>query len=137
METIGQTCPLENKTMSSESSSVRSLPENPALASDNQALARCREAFETTCEDMLADGKSDCAARMKANQAYKSALPPLIGADNIRDFLACVANGMLIGAIDDDKAARLLYAARAAQSTLRNLPADKQPVQSDPPASRA
>jgi hypothetical protein len=132
---MGQICPSETKTMSSESrsssaSSLCNALENPS--SGNQSLARCREAFEQMRTDMLANGKSECAAKFKAIQAYKDALPPLIGADNIRDFIACVAQGMLLGTIEDNQGARLLYAARAAESTLRNRPADKQPSSARP-----
>jgi hypothetical protein len=122
----------------SQSSSVLSASnphENPPSA--NQSLARCRDAFEQTHKDMLANHKSECAAKFKAIQAYKDALPPLIGADNIRDFIACVAQGMLLGAIDDNQGARLLYAARAAQSTLRTQPSDKQALPPEPSSSRA
>lgn len=44
--------------------------------------------------------------------------PPLSGADNIRDFIACVAHGMLIAAIEGPAGARLLYAAQVAHCTL-------------------
>jgi hypothetical protein len=120
---------MSSESRSSSVSTACNPPENPSAA--NQSLTRCREAFEQMHTDLLANGKSECAAKFKAIQAYKDGLPPLIGSDNIRDFIACVAQGMLLGAIEDNRGARLLYAARAAQSTLRNLPADKQPVQLD------
>jgi hypothetical protein len=69
------------------------------------SITRCREAFEQMRTDLLANGKSECDAKFKAIQAYKDALPPLIGADNIRDFIACVAQGMLLGAIEDNQGA--------------------------------
>jgi hypothetical protein len=43
-------------------------------------------------------------------------MPPLLGAENIREFIACVAHGMLIGAIENKDATRLLYAAQVAFS---------------------
>ncbi len=122
---------MSSESRSSSASSAYNAPENPSA---NQSLTRCREAFEQMRTDMLANGKSECVAKFKSIQAYKDALPPLIGADNIRDFIACVAQGMLLGTIEDNQGARLLYAARAAQSTLRNLPAEKQPLQADPSA---
>jgi hypothetical protein len=50
-------------------------------------------------------------------------MPSLSGPDNIRDFIACVAHGMLIGAIRDTDGARLLYAAQVARGALQNSPA--------------
>jgi hypothetical protein len=41
-------------------------------------------------------------------------MPPLSGPENIRDFIACVAHAMLIGAILGPDGARLLYAAQVA-----------------------
>jgi len=55
-------------------------------------------------------GKYD--ASKAAHDAYRNALPPLSGVENIRDFIACVAHGMLIDSIRDCVAARLLYAAK-------------------------
>jgi hypothetical protein len=43
-------------------------------------------------------------------------MPPLLGAENIRDFIACVAHGMLIGVIENKDATKLLYAAQVAFS---------------------
>jgi hypothetical protein len=41
-------------------------------------------------------------------------MPPLSGADNIRDFVACVAHGLLLGVLSDSECTRLLYAAQVA-----------------------
>jgi hypothetical protein len=50
-------------------------------------------------------------------------LPPLSGFENIRDFIACVAHAMLIGAIMDNLGTKLLYAAQIALTTVRRQPA--------------
>jgi hypothetical protein len=44
-------------------------------------------------------------------------MPSLIGAQNIRDFVACVAHGMLLEAIEDRSGGKLLYAAQVAFAT--------------------
>ncbi len=49
-------------------------------------------------------------------------MPPLSGEQNIRDFIACAAHGMLIDAIDPPVGARLLYAAQVAHRTLHKSP---------------
>jgi hypothetical protein len=56
------------------------------------------------------------AAEREAARAYRNAMPPLVGSRNIRDFIACTAHGMLIGAIDGDDGSRLLHAARVAST---------------------
>ena len=63
-------------------------------------------------------GRSDVYNSRESGISYRHALPPLTGEDNIRDFIACVAQGMLIGAIDGPDGARLLYAAQVAFTTL-------------------
>ncbi|MGO9433092.1 MAG: hypothetical protein ACLP00_02230 [Terracidiphilus sp.] len=50
----------------------------------------------------------------KANKAYREALPPLRGAENIRDFIACVAHGMALDVFDTKEASKMLYAAQVA-----------------------
>jgi hypothetical protein len=60
-----------------------------------------------------------------ANLAYRNAMPRLVGYENIRDFVACVAEGLLLGAITDSQSSRLLYAAQVAQGTLRYQPIPK------------
>ena len=45
-------------------------------------------------------------------------MPPLIGYQNICDFIACTGYGMLIGAIKDDSGSKLLYAAQVALATV-------------------
>ena len=63
-----------------------------------------------------------------ARSAYCKAMPPLVGHENIRDFIACVAQGVLLGAITDSQSTRLLYAAQIAQGTLRYGPARKASI---------
>jgi hypothetical protein len=64
-------------------------------------------------------------ARAAAHKAFQKALPPLTGLKNIQNFIACVAHGMLIGAILDPDGARLLHAAQVAKSAAHS-PAKKQ-----------
>jgi hypothetical protein len=115
----------------------------PALA--NRAIVVCRSAMERVCqvameelgllddekhpiylkdEGWLANHQRDMevfragAARAvkRANKAYREALPPLRGAENIRDFIACVAHGMAIEVFDTREASKMLYAAQVAAS---------------------
>ena len=52
-------------------------------------------------------------------------MPPLSGHENICDFIACVAHGILIEAISGSDGARLLYAAQVAHTAL-NVPAQSR-----------
>jgi hypothetical protein len=61
-------------------------------------------------------------ARIEARQAYRRAMPPLSGSQNISDFVACVAYGMLIEAIRGADAARLLSAAQIANRVRPSQP---------------
>ncbi len=63
-----------------------------------------------------------------AEKAYLDAMPSLSGHENIRDFVACVTNAMLIGAITDNQGTKLLYAAQVALTTVRCQPASSKPA---------
>jgi len=62
-------------------------------------------------------GRSEFGAANDAEAAYRRVMPPLSGAENIRDFVACVAHGMILGAFTGPTGARLLYAAQVAHTT--------------------
>lgn len=78
-------------------------------------------------------------ALKNASRAYCNAMPLLVGTAGIRNFLACVAHGILIGAIDKSQGGSLLYAAQVAlSSTPRETRALKATVvagQTPPPST--
>ena len=82
-------------------------PEPPA----SSAIARCVEAYFNAWNVEKPTVRDEATAILNARKAYRSALPPLAGHENIRDFIACVAHAMLLRAIDNDDASKLLYAA--------------------------
>lgn len=92
--------------------------------SANPAVTRCMNAWARVYKEEKAKHKSNLDASLTADKAYRDAIPPLSEYENIRDFIACVAHAMLIGAILDDKGTKLLYAAQVALSTLRRQPSD-------------
>jgi hypothetical protein len=61
-----------------------------------------------------------------AGEAYCNAMPMLVGYEGVRDFLACAAHGILIGAIPQDRAGKLLYAAQVALGTFQDAPKTAQ-----------
>jgi hypothetical protein len=105
-------------TVAEESDAV---PENPAIARCLSAWARAYKAEKAIKNDHY-------EAVRKGNHNYCKAMPRLSGYDNIRDFIACVAHGMLIGAIDWDYSTKLLYAAQVALCTVRRQPVPEKPV---------
>jgi len=91
--------------------------ENP-VSTQNPAIANCLAAFRRAYQNAI-DRKADgYDARNKAKLGFREALPPLIGRDNIRNFIACVTYGMAVDLISNGDSARLLQAARTAASVL-------------------
>lgn len=89
------------------------VPSNPAVETCSKAYTRAYKAARKQSPGIL-------HAEDEAEKAFCKAMPPLSGQENIRDFIACVAYGMLIKAIPGPDGARLLYAAQVANSTVRS-----------------
>src|SRR5579862_2919817 len=87
---------------------------SPALA--NPAVAHCCEAWKNAYREKWIEDEHDLFAPEEAGKAYRAALPPLINRDSRGDFLACVTFGILLGAIPEKNAGKLLYAAQIASS---------------------
>jgi hypothetical protein len=83
----------------------------PIAVSANPAVARCINTQERAYEAEFAKCKDEGDAYEAAEKAYRDAMPPLSGYNNIRDFIACVVNAMLIGVIADNQGTKLLYGA--------------------------
>jgi len=93
-------------------------PDDDAPALRNHAVAHCAAVRDKAYRQNFAKTKNEYKAADAAVAAYRKALPPLCGYDNICDFIACVSYGMLTKAIDEDSGTKLLYAAQIALSTL-------------------
>jgi len=83
-------------------------------ATRNPAVQFCLEAWQDEYNKGRAEDKSEYSASQDAHLAYREAMPDLVSFADIRDFIACVGRGILLKAIDQDEAARLLAAARIA-----------------------
>jgi hypothetical protein len=90
-----------------------------APVSSNRAVVRCCEAYAIAYGAAKKLDKSNYTTTEEARKAFRAAMPFLTGSENIRDFIACVAHGMLIEAIEGPAGARLLYAAQVAHTTTR------------------
>lgn len=78
------------------------------------AVARCVAARNEARSDAFARSQPRYTADDAGARAFRNAMPSLLGAENIRDFIACVTQGMLIGVIENKDATKLLYAAQVA-----------------------
>jgi hypothetical protein len=101
----------------------------PIAASANPAVARCLDAWARANKAERAKGKNRSESSIEADSAYRAAMPPLSGQENIRDFIACVTHAMIVHIFRDDTATKLLYAAQVAHTTSRG--------QSTPPKTAA
>ena len=99
----------------------------PIAVSENPAVARCMSAWTSAYKAEFTKCKDEDDASEEAQKAYREAMPPLSGYDNIRDFIACVVNAMLIGAIEDNQGTKLLYGAQVALTTVRRQPVVPKP----------
>ena len=102
------------------------LPDPPAR---NAAVQRCSLAYDKVYSSSRRKGLNDFDSRQDATIAYRGAMPDLSGYENIRDFIACTAQGMLLEAIDSIEGAKFLYAAQSrsapsatSQKTKNNAP---------------
>jgi hypothetical protein len=95
------------------------------------ALKRCLAAWHRTFNaQMEARGGSNMDkvfAAHHADKAYCKAMPLLCSYESIRDFIACTAHGILIGAITPQQSGHILYAAQVALSSLPNEPKPQKP----------
>jgi hypothetical protein len=92
---------------------------SPSL--ENPAVALCNEVWLKIHAATLKKTRNVYTARSCAGKAYRLAMPPLSGCQNICNFIACVAHGMLLGAIEDENSAKPLYAAQVALATVAGV----------------
>jgi hypothetical protein len=109
----------------------------PKPTNPKAALRRCcaawQRSFDAQLESVkLPDSTDKMIAAIDAGEAYRNAMPMLAGYEGVRDFLACAAQGILIGAIKPEIGGQLLYAAQIALNTLPHEP--RQPKQSKQPS---
>ena len=80
----------------------------------NEAVQFCLEIWKEAYDKAISQGQAEYFAGKAAHDAYRDAMPDLTGLAEIQDFIACVGRGILVGAINQDEAAKLLAAARIA-----------------------
>ena len=100
------------------------LPPLPASSTSRAALRRCRAAWKRAIdrcikqESIHSAPDRDSLLRTAA-PVYCAAMPALDSTEGLRDFIACTAHGILIGAIPKKRAGQLLQSAQTALRTLQ------------------
>ncbi|MGO9940859.1 MAG: hypothetical protein ACLPH3_24630 [Terracidiphilus sp.] len=103
------------------SDSIEQNPEaSPAVTRCCEAMERAYRAVLSTCGNNEPEFKRVDRAEKTAVKAYREAMPPLSGCENIRNFIACVAQGLLLDVFSGSESTRLLYAAQVANSAAQN-----------------
>ena len=88
----------------------------------NLAVEVCDQIFAQTIDKALKRGDSPEQAMEAGKIAFCASLPKLAGADNIRDFIACIIHGMALGIIPGNEGTRLLYGAQVAHMARTKRP---------------
>lgn len=109
------------------SGSAQSSSKTTAPSLTNPAVARCAKAWERTYDRLVsaAPNQEKAAediedfAREQAEVAFRHALPPLCGEDNIRDFIACVAYALVTEILVPIVCTDYFDAAKVALSAIR------------------
>lgn len=99
-----------------------SLPDPLDSVPKSVAVVRCIQSWNRTMMKEIAAGTDILLARKLANGSYRMAMPSLVGLANIRDFIACVSQGLLMGAVQSKDSTKLLYAAQVALAAHKSLP---------------
>jgi hypothetical protein len=92
---------------------------NPDI--EHPAILQCCGAWNRKYKAERASGRGIASSGCRANEAYRTAMPPLTTPENIRDFVACVTYGTMIGSICLAAGAQLLYAAQVATALQKCL----------------
>jgi len=103
-----------------QNQSVQS-PTSPARDTAVAAVKRCCKAWKRAYDAKIAAKGYEFEAKEAASEAYRAAMPTLSGEQNIRDFIACAAHGVLIEAIEGKQGTQLLYAAQVASGALGRI----------------
>jgi hypothetical protein len=110
------------------------LPPNPPLA----AIICCRdaynEAFDDCCKRDGGPGRaSEYLCEKAGAKAYRDNLPPLSSRQQILNFIACVAEGVLMEVIPDNASGKLIYAAQVALGALPRQPKKRKKAKKHTP----
>ena len=101
---------------------AKNLPvQRMALAPEfhSPAVARCCQAWNRVYRANRKAGTNPISTSLRANEAYRNAMPPLSSPRNICDFVACVAYALVVRAMCQEQATSLLHAAGVASRAFK------------------
>jgi hypothetical protein len=93
-------------------------PADAQAISAEDSVIRCCEAWNAAYAAEYPNRKCQLDAEQAATREFILAMPILSSEDSIRDFIACVTQGILYGAFKEKQASQLLYAAQVASGAL-------------------
>jgi hypothetical protein len=102
-------------------------PEPSTHAAVNRCITAYRQAVQAGA------GTSSSAAREAGINAYCAALPIISTRESIREFIACITQGMVFRVFWKDEGPKLIAAAKAALATFYR---DREPAPPGPNAAR-
>lgn len=114
---------MPDETLPQTASALAPLATRESSPASCPAVARCHDAWIRAFKTELAKSGSKVSATFRGAEAYRDAMPHLLGYENICDFIACTTHGMLLGALETSRSTKLLYAAQVALTALRAQPA--------------
>ena len=86
----------------------------------NAAVDRCIAAYNEAYIKRKAEGGDHYYWQKAGKAAYKRAMPPVAGPQNVADFIACVTRGIIEEVISGAEITQFLYAAQVAY-TVKNI----------------
>lgn len=84
------------------------------------AVLECWTAYQQKYAIECGKGAREDDAYLDAKMAYRMAIPCLTDKASMRDFVACVTHGLVLGLIPNEDVGKLLYAANVAAGMLQN-----------------
>jgi hypothetical protein len=103
-------------------------PVQPKAPTRNPAVEHCCQARQAAIAEATALGLETHKIDKAGQEAYFKAMPNFLDYESIRDFIACVAYGMINGAVHPIAAPHYFYAAQVAVSALRQAPKPATPA---------
>ena len=87
-----------------------------------RAFTKCRAAYMAAYDAEIRKGKQTATAWYAGKIAYKISMPQLETLEDIRAFIACVAQGLTLDVFNGRDGSQMLYAAQVALSLAKVKP---------------
>jgi len=101
-------------------------PDSVKHTAGNAALSRCIRAWQSAYNEEFAASNDDYEAGKAGLKAFRLALPPLAGHQNVCDFIACITYAMVNEITRPNESHRCLEAAKIALGTVRHDPEQRR-----------